>query len=600
VVARPRHAGNELELTAPRAVSIPGTQKAIETPQVILDAATDGAREAMRSGPQGYPIEDIAVTPADTPRSSELGVGDTPGTGIGCCRVFSSDARRPFLFPRWAGRALTLVLGSLAGCATLPACPAKGGPVWREVTSAHFSLRSDLDEADARETARRLEEVRAAMLALVWPGAPDPAIRTEAVALRSRIEFLVFARDPHIPPQIWGLRGERPPHPASLVFAGTDSRSMDALVHELAHDLSAWFMPVQPAWFSEGLATFLETLRYERTTGRAVVGEPSWDRHGDADAWKGLPASALLGTRTVPPGEEGARFEDRAWLLVHYLFNKRPEEFARLQTELIHLRPPAEAWADALSDFPPSELDAVLDQYRRFGRYETAARAIRVPEPALAVRVMTDAEAHAVRALLFETAAATGVAPDHSAAQREIAEALAADATNVEALAFRLFWFSDKASLAERAALARRAADAHPTSWLAWLMVAASSVDGRTRRTALARGLALSPEQPQLLTELARLDAAEGRWDQTLLLATKASQIGESRGRALQLRLLALARLGRCVEADELSRALEMLAPAGAGGPAQDNWKKLRQTCSEEAARVKDAPSLVPPDVALP
>jgi elongation factor G len=62
VAPRPRHAGNELKLTASRSVAIPGTQKAIETPQVILDAATDGAREAMRSGPQGYPIEDIAVT----------------------------------------------------------------------------------------------------------------------------------------------------------------------------------------------------------------------------------------------------------------------------------------------------------------------------------------------------------------------------------------------------------------------------------------------------------------------------------------------------------------------------------------------------------
>ena len=62
VAPRARHAGNELKLTAPRSVSIPGTQKAIETPQVILDAAMDGAREAMRSGPQGYPIEDIAVT----------------------------------------------------------------------------------------------------------------------------------------------------------------------------------------------------------------------------------------------------------------------------------------------------------------------------------------------------------------------------------------------------------------------------------------------------------------------------------------------------------------------------------------------------------
>ena len=35
--------------------------KIAETPQAILDAAMEGAREAMRSGPQGYPIEDIEV-----------------------------------------------------------------------------------------------------------------------------------------------------------------------------------------------------------------------------------------------------------------------------------------------------------------------------------------------------------------------------------------------------------------------------------------------------------------------------------------------------------------------------------------------------------
>jgi elongation factor G len=62
VAPRARHAGNELTMTAPKTVQIPGVQKAIETPQVILDAAMEGAREAMRSGPQGYPIEDIAVT----------------------------------------------------------------------------------------------------------------------------------------------------------------------------------------------------------------------------------------------------------------------------------------------------------------------------------------------------------------------------------------------------------------------------------------------------------------------------------------------------------------------------------------------------------
>ena len=38
-----------------------GRAKIPETPQAILDAAMEGAREAMRSGPQGYPIEDIEV-----------------------------------------------------------------------------------------------------------------------------------------------------------------------------------------------------------------------------------------------------------------------------------------------------------------------------------------------------------------------------------------------------------------------------------------------------------------------------------------------------------------------------------------------------------
>jgi elongation factor G len=68
VAPRARHAGNELKLQVP--VQTPGAPNAPkgagtkipETPQVILDAAMEGAREAMRSGPQGYPIEDIAVT----------------------------------------------------------------------------------------------------------------------------------------------------------------------------------------------------------------------------------------------------------------------------------------------------------------------------------------------------------------------------------------------------------------------------------------------------------------------------------------------------------------------------------------------------------
>ncbi|HVT07745.1 MAG TPA: elongation factor G [Polyangia bacterium] len=62
VAPRPRASGNELKMQIPRPVQAPGAPKVPETPQAILDAAMDGAREAMHSGPQGYPIEDISVT----------------------------------------------------------------------------------------------------------------------------------------------------------------------------------------------------------------------------------------------------------------------------------------------------------------------------------------------------------------------------------------------------------------------------------------------------------------------------------------------------------------------------------------------------------
>jgi elongation factor G len=61
VAPRPRHAGNELRMQIPRPAVVPGAPRVPETPAVILDAAMEGAREAMRSGPQGYPIEDIEV-----------------------------------------------------------------------------------------------------------------------------------------------------------------------------------------------------------------------------------------------------------------------------------------------------------------------------------------------------------------------------------------------------------------------------------------------------------------------------------------------------------------------------------------------------------
>jgi hypothetical protein len=76
-------------------------------------------------------------------------------------------------------------------CATLP-CPAKGGPAWTELTSDHFRLRTDLDADVAAEAIRTLEEIRVAMLALVWPSARVASQRIEVVVLRSSVELSTF------------------------------------------------------------------------------------------------------------------------------------------------------------------------------------------------------------------------------------------------------------------------------------------------------------------------------------------------------------------------------------------------------------------------
>ena len=84
VAPRPRAAGNVLRLDIPRPHQAPGAPRVPETPAAITDAALEGAREAMRSGPEGYPIEDIEVVitgleyrpDASTPPGEKAAVGE--------------------------------------------------------------------------------------------------------------------------------------------------------------------------------------------------------------------------------------------------------------------------------------------------------------------------------------------------------------------------------------------------------------------------------------------------------------------------------------------------------------------------------------------
>ncbi len=84
VAARPRGSGNVVKVDVPPPVQVPGSPRIPEAPKAILEAALEGATEAMRSGPEGYPFEDIEVVvtgieyrpDASTPAGQKAAVGE--------------------------------------------------------------------------------------------------------------------------------------------------------------------------------------------------------------------------------------------------------------------------------------------------------------------------------------------------------------------------------------------------------------------------------------------------------------------------------------------------------------------------------------------
>jgi hypothetical protein len=473
---------------------------------------------------------------------------------------------------RVAGVVICAIASALTGgCATLPACPAQGGPSWRELTSDHFVLRTDLDEPQAQDTIRSFEELRAAMFAVMWPRASSPPNRTEIVALRSDAELETYVQTP----LIGGMYLSGLPFGGTILFSRTRRGEKQPVVaHELAHDVSRWTFPRQPPWYAEGVARFLETIQYDRDQHQIRVGMPVERCHRAFLVGPIMPADRLLSASGVPGGMDGDRFECTAWLVVHYLINNRPAQFAELQRRLADLEPTAQAWREALPDLPPAQLDAAIDAYAHWGRYSIGSLALDIAVAPATVRVLPDADVHATRAFLFHRAASEGKPPQRDRAAAEVVEALAADSNDTAALAEALFWRPTGLTIA-REDLAKRAIGAHPDDWLAWVADAAfagEQAGGAMRSRAhadLVRALTLAPDRPEIVFLLAQSHAAEGHWSEALAFSTKALRLGTRYPELLSLHTEALARTGQCSQATWFAAALAA-SDNGRAGRAPD------------------------------
>ena len=448
---------------------------------------------------------------------------------------------------------LLLLVGLASGCAAhrqQVTCPTEGGPAWRELTSAHFRMRTDMERKAADETLLQLERYRRALL-LAWGEDFDPPGRVDVIALRHLSELAEFRKD------ISGFFASREEGPLLVItgdggYALGDAKAdLGTTLHELAHYLSRYAMPRQPRWFSEGLAGYLETVYVSADGQRVTLGRAPPHLYAYARRNYRLQLPQLWQwDSSAPARDEVARHYASSWLWVHYLLNHHEDRMADFQTRLARLEEPRAAFAQAFSGVDWGREQLELESYVRVGR----ASVLELPMPALEVRAserpLEAAEVHALRTEL----AAYGSAPAkerEAMMDREVATALREAPQSYHAQRLEAWAESDpKRQLALARALTRN----HPEQSGAWKLLGEvlalhAPEAAEERAAALARGLQLAPDSAPLLNALGWHFVGRRDFSRALPLGKRAVELAPWSPEYLDTYAAALAGLGRCAAA---------------------------------------------------
>jgi hypothetical protein len=426
------------------------------------------------------------------------------------------------------------------------------------VKSPHFDLYTDLEQSAALDMAHALEESRAVLVRVAWRAASDPQGRTQVAVFADEDRFHDYVPSAHTKGVAQSAVGmER------LIATYWDEDRPSGLprvaVHEINHDLSHWFIPLQPAWYSEGMASFMEGVQYDRATHRAILGEvpPTMAR---VLRTPGRTAGSIQQMFDAPAAvSEDAwatsRFYFTSWLLVHYLMNHQDEPFAQFQRDLAALRDWREAWSDRFPKLGPAALDSSLEEYLDGGQFNYLVEQVDAPTFPPRVRTLSPAEGHGLSAWIAYRLGAEDLADEESNT------ALALQHVELNALRTRYQSLRGPGRAKDRLALARQVVQAYPESGEAWLLLARAGDSPDERNRALTEAHQRMPDHPGVLELLAEAaleaedpSAAMQHTDLLVRRTVLSMQVAS-------LRLRALAMNGRCDEGRQVARSVAATYP---------------------------------------
>lgn len=282
---------------------------------------------------------------------------------------------------------------------------------WRRAESPHFVLIGNLPESGLRDRILLLEDFDRLLRALN-AGDEDPSPPKLYVYLFSGHAALRVVRD--VPDGIDGFYTASPDGILAMIDTSNAEAGNQLLFHEYAHHFMAQNSSVPyPAWYIEGFAEYLATVRFGNR--RIDIGNFSPGRVYQLQQRPWLPMDRLLSEGPLGLNEDAMQaFYAQSWALTHYFYSN-PQRQAALNRLLAAQRrmAPAEAVRAALG----MNLDGLTRELRSYIRAESIAyRQMAKPEAAAPAVTVTELPRSASDLILYEAALRTGVTEAHGPA----------------------------------------------------------------------------------------------------------------------------------------------------------------------------------------
>lgn len=470
--------------------------------------------------------------------------------------------------------AAAMALAVLGACHrhTLPGserCPADGGKPWREYTSRHYLVDTDLESGPAAALVADLERLRALVAAALAPEPPDIPGYVRVIVPASVRTYHAIA--PRMAAGYFGATTLW--EPMVVLHPDLFARDPEVIAHELAHHFAWYSFPRQPRWFHEGLAQFVQTVANADGPSPPSAGLVPRARAPRLAGAEARSAEDILGAR-LPEAE----LQLWSWVLYHWLWSERPRELSEYQRRLALGEDPSRAWVAAFPEFVRPEglarLSAALDAHRRGGKlapYPVHAEW----SPAFAVAPLAPADVHM---LLLEARAG----PIAGVVRKEVAAALAEDPTQPLAI-----WRQATVDGASPVPALRGAVRGRAGDWRAWLLLGdalgGAEGDAGERAQAYRRALATNPGSVRAHAALGRLLTDEGRPAEALPHARRAVELWPSDPGLLATLARVVAELGACDDALSLQRRAADLLPAQGADDARRQLAAVERRCGSAA-----------------